>query len=181
MGIEDIIAKIGSNGSVRAVFLLEGDIYREAIDEEIGISEVSMGMPLVNRALDEVRKKKCAVCVFCDGPLEERDGHLMIMEDKLGNIVGHDVPDYMLDEFKDDPDVVWLCDDFAVFPGKAKTFELVMVMLPRHTTTVGENEGAKDPVLLYPATTTDLILRKRFKMPLDDPSIASAIIAFDMI
>jgi len=180
VGIEEIIAKIGSNKSVKAVFLLEGDIYDEAIEEESSVLDTSMGMPLVNRALDEVRKRKCAVCLFCDGPLETPTGHVMVMEDVFGNVVGHDVPACMLDKFKDDPDIMWLCDDFAMFPGRAKTFDMVMVMLPRHTKTVGVDEGAKDPVILYPATTTDMILRKHFKMP-HDPRLASAILAFDII
>lgn len=179
MGIEEIIAKIRSNKSVEAAFLLEGEIYQETIEEESSVSEVSMGMPLINRALEEVRKRKVAVCLFCDGTFEAPTDHVLVMEDTLGNVVGHDVPARIMSEYKDDPNIIWLCDDFALFPGRAKTFDIVMVMLPHNVSSIGENDGAKDPILLYPATTTDTLLRRYFKIPLDS-RIASAILAFDV-
>jgi len=180
MGLEEIIAKLGSEKSVKAVFLLEGDFYKEVIKEEGGVTESSMGMPLVNRALEEVKKREAAVCVFCGYAFETPTDHVMIMEDACGNRVGHDVPACMFDVYKDKPDIFWLCDDFVVYPNKAMD-DIVIVMLPHKARCVGEKEGVKDPTLLFPATTTDIMLRKHFGIPLDAPGIASAILAFDVL
>ncbi len=181
MDLEKVLEKLRSDNSVAAAFLLEEDIYGEVVCEEGGVTESTFGMPLINRALEEVMKRSFAVCVFCDGSFEPPSDHVMIMEDGCGNLVGHDVPICKMDDFKDDPDIFWLCDDFAMFPHKAETQEMAMIMLPQKVCSLGEKDGVKDPVLLYPATTTDIILRKYFGISVDDPKIASAILAFDML
>ena len=180
MGMEEVLSKLCKDKAVKAAFPLEGEFFKEVVEEEGGIIECSFGMPMANRALDAVKKKKFAVCVFCWGTFEVPTDHVMMMEDGCGNIVGHDVPSCLMCKFKDDPDIVWLCDDFAMYPHKAASEEVIMVMLPQRARCVGKEEGVKDPVLLYPATTTDLLLRKHFGISVDDPKIASAILAFDM-
>jgi polyhydroxyalkanoate synthesis regulator protein len=102
------------------------------------------------------------------------------MEDCCGNRVGHDVPACMFNDYKDKPDLFWLCEDFVVYPNKAMD-DIVMVMLPVKVQIVGEKEGAKDATLLFPATTTDILLRQHFGIPLDAPGLASAILAFDIV
>ncbi|MCL2509739.1 MAG: hypothetical protein FWF07_01490 [Methanomassiliicoccaceae archaeon] len=180
MGLNEIIAKLGSEKSVKGVFPLEGEFYKEVIKEECSVIESTMGMPLKNRALDEVLKRKAAVCIFCSYAFETPTDHVMVMEDCCGNRVGHDVPACMFNDYKDKPDLFWLCEDFVVYPNKAMD-DIVMVMLPVKVQIVGEKEGAKDATLLFPATTTDILLRQHFGIPLDAPGLASAILAFDII
>ena len=181
MGVEEVLTKLGSEKAVKAAFLLEGDFYDEVVGEEGSIIESTMGMPLVNRALEEVLKREVAVCLFCDGTFEPTTDHVMIMEDRCGNIVGHDVPARMMDDFKDDPDIFWLCEDFAMYPCRAESQEILIVMLPQKARSLGEKEGIADPILLYPATTTDVMMRKHFGISVCDPKIASAILAFNIL
>ena len=181
MGLEEVLSKICADKNVNSAFLLEGDFYKKVVEEEGSVKESTFGMPLANRALDEIQKKNVAVCIFCYGSFEPPSNHVMMMEDGCGNIVGHDVPSCMMDRFKDDTEIFWLCEDFAMYPNKAETEEMIMVMLPQKAKCIGESEGARDPVLMYPATTTDVLLRKHFGISLDDPRIASAIIAFDIL
>ena len=180
MSIEQVIAKLCCENSVKCAFLLEGDFYGEFVEEESSVVESSMGMPLVNRALEEVRKREMAVCLFCKSSFEVPTDHVMVMEDMCGNVIGHDVPTCMADDFKDDPNIFWLCDDFAIYPNRTRD-DVVMVMLPQKVRFVGEKEGVKDPILLYPATTTDILLRELFHIPIDEPGIASAILAFNTV
>ncbi|MDR0509064.1 MAG: hypothetical protein LBG63_04510 [Candidatus Methanoplasma sp.] len=180
MGLEEIIAKLCCEESVKAAFLLEGEFYSEVIDEESSVVESSMGMPLINRALEEVIKRETAVCIFCSSTFEVPTDHVMLMEDKCGNVVGHDVPPCMINDFKDNPEIFWLSDDFAIYPDRTKN-DIMFVLLPHKVRSIGEKEGARDPILLYPATTTDIMLRKHFRMSLDDPRIATAILAFNAI
>jgi len=180
MGVEEVISKLCKDAAIKAAFPLDGDFFREVVEEEGAVDECTMGMPLDNRALEAVKKKKSAVCIFCYGTFEVPTDHVMMMEDGCGNIVGHDVPSCLMCKYKDDPDIVWLCDDFAMYPHKACSQEMIMVMLPQKAKCVGKEEGVRDPVLLYPATSTDILLRKHFGIPIDDPKIASAIIAFDI-
>ena len=179
MGLEEVLSKLSDNKAVKAVFPLKGNILNEMIYEEGSIIECSFGMPLANRALEAVRKKKHAVCIFCYSGFEVPTDHLMMMEDGCGNIVGHDVPPCLMCNYKDDPDIIWLCDDFAVYPHRAASEKMIMVMLPQKAKCVGKDEGVCDPVLLYPATTTDILLRQHFGISVCDPKIVSAILAFD--
>lgn len=181
MGIEEVLSKICEDKDVNSAFFIDEDFYRDVIAEEGSVIESSFGMPLANRALEEVQKRRAAVCIFCYSTFEPPSSHVMIMEDGNGNVVGHDVPKCMCDQYKDDPDVFWLCEDFAMYPHKAETEEMIMVMLPQKAKCVGEGEGVKDPVLMYPATTTDILLRQRFGVSLNDSRIASAILAFDIL
>lgn len=184
MGLEKVLEKLSKDESIKGIFVLDGEFYKEVIEEEGSVIESSMGMPLVNRALEEVLKRKVAVCVFCDGAFDIPMNHIMVMEDGCGNRIGHDVPACMADDFKDDLNILWLCDDFAMYPDRAETQEIVMVMLPQKAHSVGEKEGVKEAIILYPATSTDILLRKRFGISLNDPKMArmaSAILAFDII
>jgi hypothetical protein len=181
MVAESVLKKIRSREGVAHAFLLEGDALREALDEEAGVGTMS-GMPMENRALAECLRKEVAICMFCTGIFEESEAseHIMIMEDSGGNVVGHDVSDEMIPLYKEDPEVFWLCDDFVMYPCKASIGDMKMVLLPKKIRSLGEADGVREPVILYPATTTDFILKRLFNIAADS-KIASAILAFDIV
>ncbi|MCL2143191.1 MAG: hypothetical protein FWH44_02915 [Methanomassiliicoccaceae archaeon] len=181
MGTEEVLAKLRADKSVKAAFPLNGEIYDIAVGEEMSIKESSMGMPLVNRALEEMLRREFAVCIFCDGDFDPPMDHVIVMEDGAGNRIGHDIPKCMAGSKDDDPNAFWLCDDFVIYPEKAGTDETVMVLLPQDVTTVGNDEGVKNAIVMYPATTTDMILKRHFGISGKDITAASAILAFDLI
>jgi hypothetical protein len=179
MTISKILEKLKSADGIVEAFVLEGDVLKTVLEEE-GAVDTSIGMPMENRALEECIKKNTKVCVFCRYSFEQPTEHVMIMEDGNGNIVGHDIPIGSKDDPVSDPDAVWLSEDFVMFPGLMTADEVKVVMLPQKISTVNETDGAKDPMILYPAPTTDEILRKHFGIDVEDPDIASALIAFDI-
>ncbi|MDR0524205.1 MAG: hypothetical protein LBG62_07305 [Candidatus Methanoplasma sp.] len=180
VSLEAIIEKLQCAGGVFKVERLEGEVLDEILSEEAGV-DTSIGMPMDNRALAECLKRDTFLCVFCDYSFEKPEDHVMVMEDGNGNRVGHDVPEGMMGDFKDDPDAIWLCDDFVMFPSLATSDDLKIVMLPQSVTVIGEEDGAGSPVLLYPATTTDVALRRALGVNPSDPGIATAILAFDLL
>ncbi len=181
MSVEAVLNRLKEENSVNGAFLLEGDFYDEVIAEESSVDTASMGMPLVNRALQETLKREHAVCIFCTGSFQVPVDHVMVLEDGDGNRVGHDVPMCKMEEYKDKEGIFWLCEDFAVYPNIATSEEMLMVMLPQRVDIIGDEEGIKNATILYPATTTDLMLKGHFGIPANDPTIASAIISFDLI
>ncbi|MDR2846476.1 MAG: hypothetical protein LBV63_04250 [Candidatus Methanoplasma sp.] len=181
MTLDTIMQNILSRGGVKWAFPIEREFWLTVSEEENGIGTVS-GMPMENRALAECRKRDTAICMFCNGVFEEsHGGHVMIMEDNSGNVVGHDVPADMMDQFRNDPEAFWLCEDFVMFPNRALAGDIKMVMLPKPVVSLNETHGAKDPILLYPATTTDLLLKRHFGIATDDHRLSSAILAFDLV
>jgi len=179
VGLKEVLDVLDASDSVKAAFVLEDEFYNEVVEEERSVTDCAFGMPFINRALEEVCKREIAVCLFTSDNFGYVTEHIMIMEDIHGNIVGHDVPKCMMNDYKDNPEIVWLSDDFAMYPN-ADLFKVNMVMLPNKAKFVGEKEGVRDPVLLYPATTTDMLLKQHFGVPLEE-RIWTAILAFDMI
>jgi len=179
VGLKEVLDVLDTIDPVKAAFVLEGEFYHEVMEEERSVTDCAFGMPFVNRALEEVCKRKVSVCLFTGDNFEDVTEHIMIMEDIRGNIVGHDVPKCMMDDYKDNPEIVWLCDDFAMYPN-ADLFKVNMVMLPNNAKFVGEKEGVKDAIMLYPATTTDMLLKRHFGVPLNE-KIWTAILAFNIM
>jgi len=180
VGSKEVIEKLSSDTSVKAVFPLEGELYDIVMAEEGSVTSAT-GMPLINRALKEVVKRSKAICIFCSSKFEPPMDHVMIMEDTDGNVVGHDIPVNMAHKYKNDENAIFISDDFVLYPDRTDMKDIAMVMLPQKVTSVGEAEGVKDAVLLYPATTTDVLLRKHFKIKMNDIDTASAILAFNIL
>jgi hypothetical protein len=180
MALNAVLEKLSCEKGVERVFVLDGDILKKVFEEEGGIAESSFGMPMDNRALAECMKRNTFLCVFCDYSFELPTDHVMVMEDDAGNRVGHDVPACMCGKFSDDPDAVWMGDDFVMFPNLATSGDLMVVMLPQKVKCLGEKDGVGSPILMNPATTTDILLRTHFGIKSDNSDIASAILAFDL-
>jgi hypothetical protein len=180
MGLQEVLDKVNANPSVKAAYLLEGEIYERFVAEESSVTEAESGMSFVNKALKEVLKRNTALCLFSTGEFEDIEEHVMVMEDPLGNIVGHDIPECMKEKYKDDTTLFWLCEDFVMRP-EANMRDVKMVMLPKKVRTIGEAEGVCDAIMLYPASTTDLLLRKHFGALGGKCGSASAILAFNIL
>jgi hypothetical protein len=179
--LDAVLEKLSREKGVDKVFVLDGDVLKKVLEEEGNITESSFGMPMENRALTECKKRGAFLCVFCDYSFELPTDHVMVMEDSDGNRVGHDVPECMCGKFNDDPDAVWMGDDFVMFPNLTTSGDIKVVMLPQEVKCLSEEDGAGSPILMNPATTTDMLLRSHFGVRSDKPDIASAVLAFNPV
>jgi len=180
MGMDGIVEKLKGREGVFDVCMLTDELFKEFLKEESSVEESSMGMPLVNEALKECLHRNSHLAVFSSGSFDMPQDHVMVMKDDEGHIVGHDVPKGMMEMFQEMQDVIWLCDDFVMFPSVCAMSEISMHMLPQRLTIIDEGDGAGNPVVLYPATTSDMLLKRMFSIPLDS-KLASAIISFDLL
>ncbi|MDR0524016.1 MAG: hypothetical protein LBG62_06325 [Candidatus Methanoplasma sp.] len=178
-GVEDVLSVLRSMDGVAAAFLLDGAALDAAVAEERVAGTIS-GMPMENRALDECVRREVRVCLFCTGAFGDAEGRVLVMEDGDGNVLGHDVIGGRGAEADFGEDALWLSDDFVVFPGRRSAGGVRMVMLPRRVSSIGRAEGAGDPVLMYPSTGTDLLLKRLFRVP-EGSKASSAILAFDRV
>ena len=181
MGSKEVLDKIRSSTAIKAAYIMDGKLYKEFVREEGSVTGSDAGMPLDNRAFKEMLKRTTAVCLFSTGDFEEITEHIVIMEDPEGNMVGHDIPECMAGAFDNDPNLFFLSDDF-VMNMEANMREVTMVLLPKKDVRcVGEAEGAKDVMIMFPAPTTDLLLRRHFGIRDDEKGIASSVLAFNHI
>ncbi len=177
MDVREISALLNSMPGVHKAVVPDNDVINEVFRREASIEDTTFGMPMDNRALKTCMKRSLHVVIFCDYVFELPTDHVMTMEDCDGNLVGYDIPVGKQEEYIDRTDIVWLSDDFVLLTGVGDIDRVVM--LPQKATCIGCAEGVSDPVIFYPATTTDIFLKDVFGMDKSTPSIASALISFN--
>jgi hypothetical protein len=179
MGFEDALSKVKSAKGVINAFPMDGPILESVCAEEDSV-RLSGGMILENRALDECLRRNVHICVFSRDFFEPMSDITMLMEDAFGNVVGHDVPECMIEEYKCRTDIVWLSDSFVLYPNVTSRSEPRLVMLPRKVRLIGAADGVFGAVGYYPSITSHNILREHFVIG-DDPDVSSMIIGMDTL
>lgn len=180
MSLEEVLNRIKADPNVHSVFLMDEDMVARMNAEESTVN-TSIGLPLDNKALRACMEKKCFVCIFCYGKFDPPKDHVMLMVDGNGKVVGFDIPPGKEGEYSGRGDLVWLSDDFVMDVSCGMGDDICVVMNPQKVTVVGASEGVSDPILFYPSTTTDLLLRAEYGIDPNDSRIASAVMAYDPI
>ncbi|UAL07338.1 MAG: hypothetical protein KRP56_05760 [Candidatus Methanogranum gryphiswaldense] len=180
MDIDKIMVTLSSASGIRKVIVPDKDVVEEIFDREGCIEDTTFGMPMDNRALAACKERSMHIVVFCDYNFEVPTDHVMTMEDDRGNIVGFDIPAGKQEEYIDRTDIVWLSDDF-VLSTNADSDIAKVVMHPQKVRCIGEGEGVRDPIIFYPATTTDVFLKERFGVDINSANIASALLSFNKL
>lgn len=179
MDFGKIKEKLLRTPGVVLVFETDDETFGKVAEMESGIQDTTFGMPLDNRALAKSMGQECRMVLFCDMRFQPPADHVMVMYNAAGEMVAFDVPHGRISEFENDPDLVWLCEDFVMRPD-ALSEAKAMTMLPQRIDCIGEAEGVRDPVVFYPALTTDTYLREKYGVDPMNADIASAILSFDL-
>lgn len=180
MTLKNVLEAVLRAPGIHQAFLVEKDVIEEVFRQEDVVEDTTFGMPLDNRALKACRERSGHIIVFCDYSFELPTDHLIIMEDESGNLIGFDIPVGKKGEYEGRTDLVWLSEDFALNMD-ADCDVATVVMLPQKVGCVNEVDGARDPVLLYPSTTTDMYIRDRLGVNPESPDIATAILSFHIV
>ena len=173
-----VLEKIRSIGGAVAAFDMDADTFRMVHRLESDVSASTAGLPMDNRALEACIRCSKHVAIFCDDDLDLPEGHIISMEDPEGNVVGFDVSAGMRERYAADPGLVWLSEDFAI-RSDADIGGCRMVMLPKEVDVIGVADGVARAVVLFPNVDTDAYLKRRYGFPLDDPRMATAILAYE--
>lgn len=178
MSMEDAVRRLEKVAGVHRVVVPEERVLEEALRMEDGVTDVTFGMPLENRALSECRKRDARICVFCDHSFEHPYEHVITMEDASGRMVAFDIPHGKRGDYDGRADIVWLSDDFAMLIDGDAT---KVVMHPQKLSCIGVAEGVCNAMVFYPATTTFEFLSRKLGQEGGDPMIAMAVVAFDWV
>ena len=175
-----VISKIINDveGAVDAK-LMDDNIARAILDEEATVRS-TVGVDVVNRAFQEVFKRKVKICVFCDRKISTHDDSTLTLEDPDGNVLGRILSKRMIQEYKDRTDVIWVSDDFVMFPNIVPTGKEQFILHPMTFPVIDENDGCKDVVLCSPAPSSDIILKKYFGVSLM-ADLATMVVGYDVI
>ena len=175
-----VISKIVSDveGAVDAK-LMDENIARAVLDEEATVRS-TVGVDVVNRAFQEVFKREIRICVFCDRKISTHDDSTLTLEDPSGNVLGRILSKRMIAEYKDRTDVIWVSDDFVMFPNVEPTGKEVFILHPMSFPLINENDGCKDVVLCSPAPSSDIILKKYYGVDLR-ADLATMVLGYDSV
>jgi hypothetical protein len=175
----DTVSLLSKTEGITSVRRLDDLLMHDIINEEMKV-HLAGGMLYDNRALDECCVRNTAICVFCNGFIEEQTEISMIMMDNYGNITGNDVPKCKEAEYRSRNDVIWLSDNFVLYTKAVQRSESRLVMMPRRFRSLENMNGVSNAICFYPSLTTDIMLKKRF-MDEYDPKLCSLIVGFDII
>lgn len=126
-----------------------------------GTMSTSSGMPLINLSLDEAMKRKHHICIAQKEMIDPGIHHNMTMIDSDGKTIGFDVPEELEYEVEGRDDLVWLSEDFVLDPN-ASVGEVSMVLHPFPIEVIGNEEGACNAILMFPAAPTDDLMRDTY-------------------
>lgn len=167
MGILEIVAKLKRTPHVLGVYTVVPEDLERFFDIEAD-TKAGSGMPMLNRALDECRRRSSFLVVASDGEgFDQSIGNEVSMVDERGKVVGRMVSPDQMDDFAGRQDVVWLSDDFVLFTDLIPNGEIKVVMNPINITVVGREDGAADAVAMSPAPPGDAFLRGRLGITMD--------------
>lgn len=171
--LADIIRRIPS---VESVFVPTEKDMNDIFSAEEDVKAGS-GMPLRNDSLIESKKRPGhLIVVHRDGLDGRQPFHSVTWETGDGKIVAFDVPDALRHEVEGRDDLIWISDDF-VMETSSDIADVVCVLHPAPVSFIGENEGVKDPIFMYPATPVDQLIRRKYSVE-SSPELATAVLSF---
>lgn len=179
MGVkEDVLTYLRTVPGVIDIMEMDEDTARAVWDIERSVKTKTQN-DYKNVGYEYVMKRKHKVCVFFkSGFLFEKRTVLKLMTED-GTIMGTTLKPSEIPEYKDREDVIWISEDFVVFPmiqGKgAEAFVLFPYEVPEISDSV---PGCLGPIGASPTTSSDLFLKSVRNLSVTD-RIFTAVIGFD--
>jgi hypothetical protein len=179
MSVEAIIESLSKHRGVRQIVLIDEELINVIKDEESQVVG-ALGMPIENEAMLECLSKEIKLCIYCDYSFEHPDDSIMFMKDGEGNIVGQDVAECKKSQFEEKEGLIWLSEDFVLYPNADMGSEVRMVMVSQRYHGFSEEDGVSEALLFFPATSTDCIIKSRYGYP-QDPEVGTAIMGLSLM
>lgn len=174
----EIIKKM--NGVVDA-FYLDSLILKRIGEEERTVRAVG-SIDVINEGFNRALKREKVICIIKDPRFRPPPEPTVKLMSDDGKVMGVEVFPETSKEFSSRDDVVWLSDNFVVFPGilPDKRSKEIFVMPPVPFPELNESNGCKDVVSCSPAPTCDKMIREWHGLE-DNSKLASVLVAFNRI
>ncbi len=169
MKLDEFLDRLRSEKGVVRAEVMPDDLCGWIVEEESTVTGAMGSMPVNNIGLRECMARDVRICVFEDLDFWHPDSRSMRMVDSTGQVVGHDLAQSEVPEFMERPDVILVSDDFVMYPEVEAVGDTTMEMLS--VTYLGDGGWIPEdmePVIWYPSTTSDAMIRKYFGHPLDE-------------
>ncbi|MCL2786190.1 MAG: hypothetical protein FWD81_03080 [Methanomassiliicoccaceae archaeon] len=168
----------GLTGVLNA-FYLDRTILNKLRDEEANVKG-TMDIGVNNEGFTEALKREKVICIVKDKRFRPPPEPTVILRGNDGAILGLEVFPWTEHLYKDREDIIWMGDAFVVFPQIAVKGGEEFVMPPIPFVELHEGNGCKDVISCSPAPTSDLMMKNYYGL-VDDPKLASILVAFNSV
>lgn len=141
--------------------------------------DTSFGMMIENKAIKACLSCDFVLCVYANMSFEKSENTVMVMQDSKGNVFGHDIPRSQIKDYEGREDVIWLSDDFILYPNADVGEDTMLVMLPQKYERFTQDDGVSEALIFYPAVTTDSLIREKYGYP-NDNDIATLLMGINL-
>jgi len=174
-----ILEKLTCTQGIVHAIQMDQDISNLIAAEEESVRSMT-GIDVVNKAYKMAMDKDVRICIFCDKTLPREETSTMLLEDSVGNVMGAMLPPCKIHEYKDRKDVIWVSEDFIIFPEVQGVGKERFVLLPMHYDGLDEKDGCCDVVMCSPAPSSDAILKRYYGRNVSEKT-STLVIAYNLV
>jgi len=178
--IDEAISYIRDTMGVVDVLIMEKELCDRILTEERSVLTQTKN-DYRNLGYEEVMRRSVRLCVFYDNTFIFSKRSIVRLMTDDGTVMGTSLLPEEIPEYKKREDVIWISEDFIVFPeivGKGKeAFVLLPFDIPELEMDVN---GVINTVGSSPTSSSDIILKRAFGKPVIN-GLNTMIIAFDII
>lgn len=172
---DEFLEHLGKRGGVLRIEPLDRSTVQEVVRIEESICRVSCGLRLENAGV-----QTCASCsdlfvMFCTSEFPRPDCVTMEMVDDRGVVIGHDVTERMKYMYLGRDDLVWMSDNFVLYPNKTVPCDVRLVM--KASRLEADLPGDVMPWQFYPSPESADLLNSIFGI--EDRTISSVLVGVD--
>lgn len=179
MDRDEFLQMLRAEPGVRFADVLPDELFDRIVAEESTVTGAMGNMPIINTGLKDCIDRNTRFAIFDDGTIHHPDVRTMRMLDDLGREVGHSLRRSEMEEFMKRDDVVFISNDFVMYPEREIVGSVSMELLshPFRGKSGWIPEGMR-PAMWYPASTSSEMLFRWFDQPCDGNGCA--ILAVDL-
>ncbi|MCL1983964.1 MAG: hypothetical protein FWG58_01035 [Methanomassiliicoccaceae archaeon] len=164
---------------VHHAFYLDDAILNELKEEEAKVKG-TMNIGVVNEGFNEALKREKVICIIKDFRFRPPPAPTVILRGNDGSVMGEEVFPHTLHEYKGREDLIWMGEEFVVFPEVQAHGGETFVMPPIAFPELNDGNGCVDVISCSPAPTSDLKIKTYYGYK-DDPKLATILVAFDKL
>ena len=176
--IENVISYIKEQVGVVDVFVMDDDMSKDVDSIEKSI-KTRTNHDYVNIGYDMALEREHRLCLFITKAFEREFRTRLVLMTGDGTIMGMNLMQDEIEEYSKRDDVLFVSNDFVVFPEEHGEGEEMFVLYPYEFKELEDMiPGCRDAIGFFPTPSSDAYLKERFGLPIDQ-FIFSTLIAFN--
>lgn len=176
--IQNVIDYLLTVNGVLDAYEMDDEVSKSVFDVEKSV-RTRTNNDYKNIGYDIAMERKHRICVFYDDTYIFGKRSILKLMTSDGTIMGTNLTPDEIPEYKKRDDVIWISEDFVVFPNIVGKGEEAFVLYPFEIHEVEENvPGTSFVIGTSPTTSSDEILKLKFNKPMVR-GMYTMIVAFD--